>query len=41
LANGKESWLINGKKITKEEWFEMLPEDSKIKFLFNESLIRR
>jgi hypothetical protein len=38
-ANGKKEWFLNGEKMTKELWFEKLPEDSKMKALFNESFL--
>jgi hypothetical protein len=33
-------WWLNGKILTKECWFEKLPEDLKIKVLFNEDFIK-
>jgi hypothetical protein len=39
-ADGTKGWFLYGKKLTKESWFEMLPEDSKMKALFSEHFFR-
>jgi len=32
-------WWLNGEILTKEAWFEMLPEDLKMKALFSEHFL--
>jgi len=39
--NGDNSWYLNGKRLTREAWFEMIPEESKVKALFCEHFIKR
>jgi len=33
-ADGIKSWYINGERYSEQEWFETLPEDKKIAYLF-------
>jgi hypothetical protein len=37
--DGTSFWYLNNIAYSKEDWFEMLPEDLRIKALFNESFI--
>ncbi len=39
LADGDVYWYLDDKEYSKEFWFEMLPEDSKMKALFSEHFI--
>jgi hypothetical protein len=38
--DGKVRWYLNGVRLSKEAWFELLPEDKKIKALFCEFFMR-
>jgi len=40
LADGTRLWYLDGKLITREAWFEMLPEELKVKALFSEHFIK-
>jgi hypothetical protein len=40
FENGSICWYLDGKFYSKECWFEILPDDSKMKVLFDESFIR-
>ncbi len=34
-SNGAKEWYLNGKELSKEEWFEQLTEEQQEKALFN------
>jgi len=39
IWHDSEEWWLNGILFTKEEWFEALPEDKKLKMLYSEYFI--
>lgn len=39
-ANGDKEWWINGRILTKEEWFDSLSPEAKDKLLFSEHFIK-
>jgi len=41
LSDETRLWYLNGELLTREAWFEMIPEESKVKALFCEHFIKR
>jgi len=39
-ANGDKDWWFNGRYLTREAWLEIIPEDLKVRALFNGVLIK-